>query len=423
MARRTPVTSSPAAPAAPSGPLRLGWLAGFAALGLVAASWSTWVHYQIIKDPNYSGFCDINSTFSCAQAYTSQYGAIAGVPVALIGALFFLFVLGLLAIGQQSPASRQNLPGYIFALSTVGLAAVLYFAYASFFVLQAVCLLCVATYVAVTGLFIVSGSATKFPMSTLTRRASRDVTLLTQAPLGMAAAAAFVALAAGSILWFPTSGMTVASAPVAAGEAAAPAGAALTPAQIAELERFLEAQPRVQVTVPGTTAPVVVLKFNDYQCPACGQTYQEYRGVLARYASEQPGVLDFQARDYPLEGECNSFAPGGTHSGACEAAVAVRLAREQGKADAMEMWLYANQPLLNPESVRQAARDVGGVTDFDARYEAMLELVKADVALGGQLDVRGTPTFFMNGLRLPGLRAEFFDAAIQWELRRVRGAE
>jgi hypothetical protein len=25
----------------------------------------------------------------------------------------------------------------------------------------------------------------------------------------------------------------------------------------------------------------------------------------------------------------------------------------------------------------------------------------------------------MNGMRLPGLRAEFFDAAIAWELRRV----
>jgi protein-disulfide isomerase len=165
-----------------------------------------------------------------------------------------------------------------------------------------------------------------------------------------------------------------------------------------------------------------VLKFNDYQCPACGQTYEEYKRVLAKYATEHPGVLQFMVKDYPLEGECNRFAPGGSHTGACEAAVAVRLAREQGKADEMEAWLYGNQPLLNPETVRRAAREVGGVTDFDERYEATLELVKADVALGGQLDVRGTPTFFMNGLRLPGLRAEFFDAAIQWELQRVRAA-
>ena len=63
------------------------------------------------------------------------------------------------------------------------------------------------------------------------------------------------------------------------------------------------------------------------------------------------------------------------------------------------------------------------VTDFDARFAATLELVKADIAQGSGLKVSGTPTFFMNGLRLPGLRAEYFDAAIAWELRRVTSAK
>ncbi len=46
--------------------------------------------------------------------------------------------------------------------------------------------------------------------------------------------------------------------------------------------------------------------------------------------------------------------------------------------------------------------------------------MKADIAMGSQLKVSGTPTFFMNGIRLPGLRAEFLDAAIAWELKRVQ---
>ena len=61
--------------------------------------------------------------------------------------------------------------------------------------------------------------------------------------------------------------------------------------------------------------------------------------------------------------------------------------------------------------------------DFDARFNGMLELVKGDIAQGAQLKVTGTPTFFMNGMRLPGLRAEFFDAAIAWELRRIAGGK
>jgi protein-disulfide isomerase len=45
--------------------------------------------------------------------------------------------------------------------------------------------------------------------------------------------------------------------------------------------------------------------------------------------------------------------------------------------------------------------------------------VKGDIAQGGQLQVQGTPTFFMNGIRLPGLRASFLDAAIALEMKRA----
>ena len=63
---------------------------------------------------------------------------------------------------------------------------------------------------------------------------------------------------------------------------------------------------------------------------------------------------------------------------------------------------------------------VGGVADFDARYASTLQLVKGDIEQGGQLQVQGTPTFFLNGIRLPGLRPEFLDAAIAIELKTSR---
>jgi hypothetical protein len=45
--------------------------------------------------------------------------------------------------------------------------------------------------------------------------------------------------------------------------------------------------------------------------------------------------------------------------------------------------------------------------------------VKGEINQGIQLNVGGTPTFFMNGIRLPNLRGEFFEAAVEWELKRV----
>ncbi len=389
----------------------------FALIGLGASAASTWVHYRILNDPTYASFCDVNATLSCTEAYTSRFGSLMGVPVAVFGVLFFASVLGLMAWSVKSPVTRENLAGYVFAASTIGLAAVLYLAYASYFILDVVCLLCVGTYVAVIGLFVISGASTRYPMTKLPSRAAKD-------PGALAAGMLFAIATAAAFVVLPEQRVTAAADAPATGaveqQAAIPAANA---AQIQQLEQYLAAQPRIPVMVPDDGAAVVIVKFNDYQCPACGQTYRDYKPVLAKWAKEQPGKVKFISKDYPLERQCNQFVGQDLHLGACEAAVAVRLAREYGKAEAMEDWLFANQPAMTPETVKNAALTVGQVKDFDARFAATLELVKADIAQGAQLKISGTPTFFMNGMRLPGLRAEFFDAAIAWELRRAGGGK
>jgi uncharacterized membrane protein/protein-disulfide isomerase len=402
-------------------PVRVAGYAAFGGLGLAAASASAWVHYRIINDPTYASFCDVNATFSCTEAYSSRYGVVGGVPVAVFGVIFFAFVLVLVALCSRSAAAARNLPGYIFGSSTIGLAVVLYLAYASFVILKAVCVLCVGTYAAVIGLFLLSGSATRYPMTSLPNRALGDLRLLLKTPSALAAAAAFVIAAGAAVAWFPGQSVATVSADAGAGAPAeqVPAATALTPDQIAQFEAYLAQQPRVPLVVPAEGAAVVVVKFNDYQCPPCRQTYMEYKAVFAKWAKQNPGKVRYVTRDYPLERQCNAFVNQDLHPSACEAAVAVRLAREKGKAEAMEEWVFANQPSLTPESVKAAVATVAGVTDFDARFAATLELVKADIAQGAGLKVSGTPTFFMNGMRLPGLRAEYFDAAIAWELRRV----
>lgn len=415
---RTAVNTEPSS-------LKLWLMAALSLVGLAASSASTWVHYRILNDPTYASFCDVSSTLNCTEAYTSRFGAFAGVPVALFGVLFFVFVLGLITLASQSASARQNVPGYVFALSTIGLAAVLYLAYASYFILNVVCMLCVGTYVAVIGLFITAGLATQYPMTNLPSRLSKDLRLLMRTPGALTAAVLFVVASVAMIALFPEQRVTAAASEASAAEPAAQATTipAASAEQIQQLEQYLAQQPRVPVVVPADGAAVVIVKFNDYQCPACGQTYRDYKPVIAKWNAQAPGKVKFISKDYPLERECNQFVGQDLHPGACEAAVAVRLAREGNRSEAMEDWLFANQPAMNPQSVKNAAATVGNVKDFDARYAATLELVKADIAHGQQLKISGTPTFFMNGMRLPGLRAEFFDAAIAWELRRLAGGK
>jgi protein-disulfide isomerase/uncharacterized membrane protein len=384
-------------------------LLAFAALGLAASTASAYVHYRLVTEPAYASVCDVSATVSCTEAYLSRYGSFWGVPVAIGGIFFFALALVMTWIGgKPRAASRENVPGYIFALSTVALAFVLYLAWASFFQLKTVCLLCVTTYVAVIAIFIISGGATKFPMTTLPRRAIGDAGALAKSPAALLITVIFIGGAVALISAFPGD---AASAPETV--AAAPQYPPLTDAQRAEFEKWWDVQPKLDVPVSADGAKVVVVKFNDFQCPPCRATFNEYKPILAKYGSQVKYVL----KHFPLDPECNTANAG--HMAACEAAAAYVMAQAKGTADKMEAWLFANQPSLTADLVRQGAAQAG-VTDFDAQYSTVLPRVREDVQLGQKLEVRSTPTFFINGRRVGGLTGQAFEAAIELELKRSR---
>ena len=136
-----------------SAPLRTLALV-FAVAGLVVSLLAAYTHYRMLADA-YVSFCDVSATVSCTQVYSSRFGTFAGIPVAVFGAIWFALATLLAIAGFVArPHVRENVPGYLFAGSTIALAAVLYLGYASFVLLGLVCVLCVITYAAVIGLFL-----------------------------------------------------------------------------------------------------------------------------------------------------------------------------------------------------------------------------------------------------------------------------
>jgi uncharacterized membrane protein/protein-disulfide isomerase len=393
-----------------------------ALLGVGASTAAAYTHYHMLYDPMYRSFCDVSATISCTQVYQSRFSTFQGIPVAIFGGVWFVAAALMAVAGLTARQSvRESIPGYLFVMSTIALAVILYLGYASFVLLKTVCLLCLTTYAAVIGLFLVSGAATSFPMTTLPRRASRDARVFISSPLALTLAVLFFAGAASTLAFFPREG-----AAAAASAAGATTAATTTPEptqdQKSEFERWYAAQPRVPLIVPADGAKVLVVKFNDYQCPACGQSYTQYKPIFAKYEAQSPGAVKLVMKDYPLNKDCNEAIGQTIHPAACEAAVAVRLAAP-GKREAMEEWLYSHQPAMTPPSVRQAARDVGQVADFEAKYPATVSLVKSDVALGRQLGIKSTPTFFINGVKVEGgLPPQYFDQAIAIELQRASAA-
>lgn len=394
-------------------------LLAFALMGLASSLGSLYVHYQMLASPSYLSFCDVSATVSCGAVERSAYATLWGVPVALFGVGYYVVIMLLLAASVRGPGRLpEHATGYIFALSTLGLGASLFLAYAAFFIIKAVCLMCMVTYIAVIGLFLVSGARTSFPMTTLPRRFWQDARAVLTSPVGLTVVMVFIVAATSAVAFFPRRAAPWA-APSAVDGGAAAQQASPTDRKT-EFLRFWESQQRVQVPVPADGAAVLIVKFSDHQCPACAQSYADSKPILAKYAAQFPGAIRFVPKDYPLERECNAAMPRDLHLAACESAVAARLARARGRGDAMEDWLYANHATLTPASVRQAAKEIGGVLDFDAQYASALDQVRSDVALAAILGVNVTPTFFVNGVRLVGgLPAEYFEMALQYELRKA----
>lgn len=379
--------------------------------GLASAVSSLYVHVQLLRQPGYASFCDVSATVSCSQVYQSRYAYLFGVPVALLGGLWYLGVLLVLAGSWRGwPSLRENSSGYVFLLSTAGLGFVIYMAYASLAILKIVCLMCVVTYIAVAALFIISGTRTSYPMTTIPRRLRQDAKAAVASPASLALLLVFLVGATTAIAFFPRGGP---AAPQAAGQAAAAD-------RQSEFVRYWESQPRTQLPVAADGAAVVIVRFADYQCPYCVQSHKDYKPVVARYNAQYPGSVKIIDKDYPLEGECNPNASGGAHVAACEAAAAVRAARAKGREEAMQDWLVENYQTLTPASVRTAVRDIAGVTDFDAQYPSLLVSIKGDVALGSILGVKRTPTFFVNGVKVEGaLAVPYLEMAIQLELKKA----
>ncbi len=409
-ARKTPAAPlAPALPALP--PFARALLFTFALIGLVASAAATWVHYQLLRNPDYSAFCDINATVSCRDAYLSQYGSIGGVPVAAGGLFFFVLVLLLLWASRARSRAADSGPAYLLVLSTLALGFVLYLAYASFFVLRQACPLCIATYVAVIGLFVLSARYASVPLSHLPARAVQDAGAAAMSPLPLIVTVAFVVAAVGTIASFPSPEERPAVAPLVP----------LPQDQRDELARWFDVQPKVDLPFATNGAKVVIVKFNDFQCPPCKATYFGYESVVAKY-KDRPNDVQFLLKHFPLEPECNPNVTNTAHPAACDAAAAELMAQQRGTADKLTDWFFMHQEELSPDTVRRAARDIGHIDNFEARYAQVLQDVRKDATIGGKAGVESTPTFFVNGRKVvPAVSPSALDALIEHELQRGKG--
>ena len=135
-------------------------------------------------------------------------------------------------------------------------------------------------------------------------------------------------------------------------------------------------------------APVMIVEFIDFQCPFCARFHPPVNEALKAY----PKKVKYMVKNFPL----------GFHPEAKPAAKAAFAAGEQGKYWEMVDILLENGSNLNAAKYEELAESLGlNMKKFNADYKdkdsQWEDYIQKDIVLAGKVNVRGTPTFYING--------------------------
>ena len=156
-----------------------------------------------------------------------------------------------------------------------------------------------------------------------------------------------------------------------------------------------------------TDAPVTVVMFSDFQCPACAAVHP----ILKKITGEYGDKVRFVVRDFPLAMHENAFL----------AAQAANAANAQGKFFEYSELLYNNQNSLDAASLKELATRINldrKRFDADLDGEKFADEVRKDMADGNSYGITGTPTIFVNGVKIRHLSVTGFRTAIERALKK-----
>lgn len=135
-------------------------------------------------------------------------------------------------------------------------------------------------------------------------------------------------------------------------------------------------------------AAVTIVEFVDFQCPFC----QRFHPVVTEVLKTYPKDVNYVLRNYPLP----------FHPQARPAAKAALAAGEQGKYFEMADLLLQSGANLNEDKFQELAKSLGlnvskFMKDYKEKDTQWEEVIKKDMELATKVDVRGTPTYYING--------------------------
>jgi protein-disulfide isomerase/uncharacterized membrane protein len=354
-------------------------------LGIGASLYLTVQHFTILKS-GVSGetFCNINPYLNCDIILLSNYSEIGTLPLAGLGLLFYIYLLGALIyvrIDGDSASRVLTLP-YLGIIASCILS--FFLAYVSMVRIQALCIFCTSLYFINLFLFV--------SVKKVIGMNFRDwIAGFKQVPWLKGLSYLFIVFIVGSII-FHTSHKQYAKD--------------LSQHQLGQLLTAFFRQPVQEIDVSNRPfwgkpdGSVVVVEFSDFECPYCKRAALTLKPLLAQYRDRVKLVF----MNYPLDSGCNKNMQRSLHRYACNTAYAAHCAGQQGKFWEYHDMAFSRQPKFQEKSLENMAEKLKlNMAEFRQclTAEKTKSFIVEDIDSGNRLNIRGTPAVYVNGRPFP----------------------
>lgn len=155
---------------------------------------------------------------------------------------------------------------------------------------------------------------------------------------------------------------------------------------------------------PSPSAKMKVVEFADFLCGHCATAFPTVKAFI----NSHPDV-EFSFQAFPLDGACNKEIQysEGTR---CYLAAISQCAHRQGQAWKTQEWIFNNQrQLLSKDMVKTMLDENAASLGLDkeqlvqcAESEEVKEIIRNQAAAGATAGVKGTPSLYVNGKKVPG---------------------
>ncbi len=162
-------------------------------------------------------------------------------------------------------------------------------------------------------------------------------------------------------------------------------------------------------------APITLVEYSDFECPVCRNLHDSLRGLLPNYPQ-----VKVVFKDYPLDT---------IHPWARTAALAGRCAYQQDPKAFWKMYdsIYDNQDVISASNVYDKVMDYAAKAGLNQEvFKACMSApettaaIDASIANGNLLEVRSTPTVFVNGRRIVGADSRTVQQYLDYEVAQLK---